>query len=531
VPEVTAEKGNARADAGRSPVAGNASAFLAARVVSAVVALATAPPLFAILGPHQFGLWALLLAAAGIAGLADLGLGSAQVREVAQATVTGEPRRARAAMALGLLLSTALALVLAAGILLGWSALANAFHLGDETDAARWAALLLVAALLVDSLAVPWRAALEGTQRMKPVAVIGGAAALVNGAAAVFLAALGAGLAGLGLAALAASLLRAALLWRSGRQSLAGMRPSLRAVGRAERRSLLGYGARVQATNVAAAVNADTDRLVLGAFFSPAVVAPFDLGSRLVAAMRIVPSYVLAALFPVIVGLHARGERELLDRLYLRTTRYLALFACLVAATLAVSADPLVALWIGQPLPLAATTIALLAPAYALSLTSGAAAALARAEGVPGRETRYAVLAAALNVALTIPLLIALGAVGVPLATALAILTATAYFFWHFHRASRRPLAPLVRATWKPFAAAALASFPTWAVLAVLPDPTGRSSALLAVGARAGLVLVLATVALWALRFFDAADRGAANALLCRARLLAPAPSAGGRAW
>lgn len=76
--------GRSTADMG-ARVSENAVALLAARLVSVGVALVTTPFLFEMLGARQFGVWALLLGIVAIVGYADLGLGSAQVREVAQA--------------------------------------------------------------------------------------------------------------------------------------------------------------------------------------------------------------------------------------------------------------------------------------------------------------------------------------------------------------------------------------------------------------------------------------------------------------
>ena len=517
-----------------SPIAGNTAALLAARVISVGVGLVTTPVLFAVLGGREFGVWALLLGLVSLAGLADLGFASVQVREVAQAAATGDARRARVAAALALLVFASLSLLLVAAVWVGWGVAAHLFHLGALAAPARDAAFLLVAAFAVDAAAAPWRAALEGSQRMRPVAVALAVSTVVGGALGVVLVTSGAGLVGLAGSALAASAVRAALLVGAAAR-VAAVRPSLRRVARADIRALLGYGIRVQATNVATGLNVDTDRFVLGAFFSPATVASFDVGSRLVGAVRLAPWHFFTALFPAATRLHAGGENAALDRLYLRATRYTAAFAGLTTAALVVSARPLVELWIGRPLPFAVTTIVVLAPAYALALTTGPAAALTRAENAPGRETRFSVLAAGVNTALTIPLLLVLGAVGVPVASSVAWVVASVFFFRHFHRASGRPLAPLCRAAWKPFVAAPLGAAAAWLVLGSAPVVSGRLSAATAAGSRAGLTLLIASVALAALRFFDADDRKAFRRLLARLRIVnavsVPAPGSSGAPW
>lgn len=509
-----------------SRVAGNAAALLGGRIATAIVGLLTVPPLYGLLGQRRFGLWVLLLGAIAILGLFDLGLGSAQVREVARATGGGDPRLARAVLALGMLTVTALGLVFCAATAVAWPMLARAFDLGSLTQEGRAAALLLVASLVVDGLASPWRGALEGTQRFRSVAFIVATVATVGGVAGVAMVAAGHGLRGLGWSVLGASILRFWLVLVTARRSAPDMRPSLRAIDPMALRSFVRYGWRVQLSNAAAAINNDTDRLVLGTVYSPSAVAPFDLGSRMANVLRLLPTFVLIAVFPAAAAMHAEGDRARMDRLYLRTTRCVAVFAFIAAAALVVGASPLVVLWLGQPVPMAVATIALLAPGYAVNLTSGAASAITRAEGAPERETRYALLGAGLNVVLTVPLLLVLGPLGVPFSTTLAYVIATAYFFRHFHRASKRPLRPVLLAIWKPFAAAGFAAVVSWLSLGRGALPPGRLAAAFAVAGRGGLVAALSLAMLAVMRFFDQDDRDAAARVLARLRPkeLAPAP-------
>lgn len=501
-----------------SRVAGNAAALLGGRIATAIVGLLTVPPLYGFLGARRFGLWVLLLGAIAIVGLFDLGLGSAQVREVARTTGGGDPRRARAVLALGMLTSTALGLVFCGATAVAWPMLARAFDLGSLAQEGRAAALLLFASLVVDGLASPWRAALEGTQRFRSVAFITATTATVGGVGGVAMVAAGHGLRGLGWSVLGATVLRFWLVLVTARRVAAGMRPSLRAIDQIALRSFVRYGWRVQLSNAAAVINNDTDRLVLGTVYSTSAVAPFDLGSRMANVLRLLPTFVLIAVFPAAAAMHAEGDRAQLDWLYLRTTRYVAAFAFVAAAALVVGANPLVVLWLGQPVSMAVTTIALLAPGYAVNLTSGAASAITRAEGAPERETRYALLAAGLNVVLTVPLLLTLGPLGVPLSTSLAYVIATAYFFRHFHRASQRPLRPVLLAIGKPFAAAGLAAAGSWLLLGRGAVPPGRLAAAFAAAERGALVAVLSVTMLVALRFFDEEDRRAAARMLARLR-------------
>jgi len=484
----------------------NMALLLAGRLATAVATLVALPILFSALGPSRFGIWSLLLGIVAMAGLGDLGFGSIQLRAVAQAHGGHSTRRARGALALGMVVSVAIGLALLAAGWLAWPLFVEAFQLGAIAPEARVAALCLVASLTVDAIGSPWRNVLMGTQRMAaPVAALAGTTLLAT-AAGVALALDGAGLVGLGLAALAASVVRAGVLIVVARRHAPQLRPSLRDLRRGELRPLLGYGSRVQGSQAGALINLEADRFFIGGFFAPALVASFELGSKLVNTLNLIPFCALYAFFPAAAALSERGQRAELDALYLRMTRYLAAFACAATAVLVTSAGPLVHLWVGRPLPFAATAVAVLAPGLAIALVGGAAVAVTRAEGAPGRETRYVFATATLNLALTVPLVLVLGSVGVPLATSVAMGAGTAYFLWSFHRGSGRALRPVAGVVWKPLVAAVLACAVTLAAAHLLPDGPDRTDAAAAVAARVVLALALALGVLTVTRFFRRQD-------------------------
>jgi O-antigen/teichoic acid export membrane protein len=486
-------------------VAGNSARLLVARVATALAGVASLPVLYGSLGARSYGVWALLAGLIAIVSLADLGLGSVQIREVARAVGGGRQRQVCAVLGLGVVWGAALAALALAGTAICWPWVARAFHLGELSAPARGAALLLLVGFLLDSLTLPWRSVLEGTQRYGPVAWIVAATAVLGAGLAVAVVTFGGGLVALAASVVVSSALRALMFVCTARRRAAWLTPSLRDIRRSDVAYVASYGSRVQVANAAAAVNSETDRLVLAGFHSPSAVAGFDLGSRLVGLLRLPSGIILTAAFPSAAAA-ADDEPGRLDRLYIDLTRYLAAFAAVAASVLVVSADPLVRMWLGRPLPAAAVTIMVLAPGCAASVIAGAAAMVTRAEGRPGCETLSTVLAAVLNLLLTVPLLRLLGPWGVPLATTLAAFGGTLYFFARFHSRSRRPVAPLLRALWPPVFAAVTAGTLAWLVTFQLADGTDRVDAAVAVACRGGLTVLVAATLLALLGFFGASD-------------------------
>ncbi len=488
-------------------LARNSVILLVARLASASAGMVVLPVLYGRLGEREFGIWAMLTGLVALAGYADLGLGSAQTREVARAVDLGRHRQARAVMAVGVLWGGCLGILALTGTAICWPWLAPVFHLGDLATPARDAVLVLLLGFLLRNLALSWRAVFEGTQHYGPIAVIDAGTAVASAALTVVVAMLGGGLVALAAALAVVDAGRALTVVIAARRHAPTLTPSLRCLRRSDLRETFGYGVRIQVTNTAAAINNETDRLVLAGFFGPSAVAGFEPGSRLANLLRLLPVFALTAMFPAAATVAASGDSARLDRLHIGMTRYLTTFAMVGAAVMMVTADPLVRLWLGHPVPFAAVTVALLAPGYAVHLASAPARVVTRAEGYPGAETRYALLSAGLNVVLTLPLLRVLGMRGVPLATTLAVAVATAYYFGHVHRKLARPLAPVLHAMWPPTLAASVAGSLTWLAAPYLPGGADRAGAALAAACQGALTVCLAALILVLLGYFDAHDR------------------------
>jgi O-antigen/teichoic acid export membrane protein len=469
----------------------NTLSMLGARALVALAGVASLPVVHDHLGPHEFGVWVLLSGLVAMAAVIDLGLGATLVREVAGAE-GADPVTVRRVLGLGLVWGLLLGLLLLGALTAGWPWIGELLRLGDLTREAWQATLWLVLGVVAGGVELPWRAVLEGVQRYGTVAAVTGGTAVLGAVLAVVVVRRGGGLVPLAACTALTGVARAVLLAAAAEYRHRHLGPRWGRLSRAELRRVTGYGLRVQVSSGAGAINVDLDRLVLGGFFGPVVAGSVDLGVRLLNLLRLPAGCALLVLFPAAVRRSVTGGRSWLDGFYLETVRNLALFLAPAAAALMVSADPLVRLWLGEEVHWAAATIAVLAPAYALNLITGAATLVARVEGRPGLETRYVLLSVVLNLALTLPLLHLVGPLGVPLATSAGVGLATGYVLVDFHRATARPIAPVLRALWPPIVAACSAGLLVAALSGFLPDGPGRGGAALAVTTRVALTLLLA---------------------------------------
>lgn len=477
-------------------VARSTGALVAARLLSAATGIVLVGALFKGLGEHDFGVWVLLTSVIGLLALLDLGLASGAVREVAAAEAGAEPTQVPAILGLALGWALILTPIVMVGVFALWGTLSQAFGWQGDLADLRGAAGLLLLAYLMAALEVPWRSVLEGCQDYLVVGVVSAVAAVLVLAATLFALHQGGGLLAVtGIAALVAAARTAALLV-AARLRWPSYGPRLGAITREHLNFFRSYGLRVQVSGASSGVHVELDRLVLGGVAGAAVAGSFEIGARLLNLLKLPPALALTALFPAAVSISTQRGKQGLDRLYLVTTRYLALLLAPAAAALMVCADPLVRLWLGRPVEWAAPNLVVLTLAYTVNLVAGPATIVARAEGRPGLETRYVTLSVLLNLALTVPLIWWLGPIGVPVSTTLAVIASSVYFLWHFHRVGQRPLGPLWGALWPPAAAATIAGLLVWRLSGLLPDGDSRWEAGLAIMSRGGLVLLVALAVL-----------------------------------
>ena len=473
-------------------IAANTAALAAARISGLLAAVAVTPILLSRLGAARFGTWSIISGLVALVSLADLGFSKTAVREVARTVEASDPTVAILALKLVRYWGLAIAGLLMVLTVATWPALADLVPRLGVGSSYRYCALFVLASFAVDAFAAPWRAVLEGKRRFSDVAAISTVVAVVIALGDAFAVILSKGLPGLGMVAVAGSSLQATLLRSRSLRHGAAFRSRFKGFPRHRLHPLLAYGTRVQVSNVASVVNNDTDRLVVGGIAGAATAGWFDLGSKLVNGLRLLPFLALSTTFPLAAQLVAEGKRDELTALYYKATHRLAVFSFTSGAVFIVCSRPLVELWLGRQIPFAAKTLTILVPGCTLAIVGGAATTLCWAEGRPGIPARYSVITAIANVAITVPAVIVVGPIGAPVGTSLAGTLGIVYLLARFHRDPDRPAALLWRAIGIPLLSSALAGV-TMALAARQIHFSGRlSSAVTVLALGSGTVLVVA---------------------------------------
>jgi O-antigen/teichoic acid export membrane protein len=317
------------------------------------------PFLLRSLGPAKFGLWALLCIPSQYLALGDLGICNALVK------LASESQLAQSRDRLAHLTSAATTVFL----LLGGTLTAAVFALQNEI--LRWlrirpellpeARVLLIgmaAVIWISLLASVYTALLSGLHRMDWVHAIQIAGSAINAVGIVLAIKLHGGLAGLLLSNTVAALATWLIAFRLA-HSATRIRWTI--FPRAEWsavRSLLSFGAFLYVAGLSSLLMEPAVKVLLTRYGNLELVSYFELASRIPIQARTLFANVTYPLLPAASLLMT--DLESIRKLFARTMKLLWLSAVPAFLVLAGFATPIIRVWLGKDIPLAATAMALL---------------------------------------------------------------------------------------------------------------------------------------------------------------------------
>lgn len=266
--------------------------------------------------------------------------------------------------------------------------------------------------------------------------------------------------------------------------------------GRTLIRQLFGFSMRLQGAVLATLLNTQTDRVVIGIVAPATTVGQAGVATQVADAGRFLGYAAFNPIMSRMAVAYGAGGLEALDPLLARQRR-LWTIGLLGAMAVGIGATPpAIGAWLGSGYGEAAIFACLLIAGYGIGLLPSPAFGYLRAVGRPGLEGLYGVVTVAVNLVATVVLGVAIGALGVVLATAFAYAVST---LWVTRRARRLVPASTdapIHAV-RVFAGMAIAALLTYAagegLLAVAPRWLAFFG--LAVVAAAMLVLYLTALA------------------------------------
>jgi len=478
-----------------------------------LVTLFLTPYIVSKLGIQRFGVWSLVLVITSYFGLLDLGLSASFVKYVAEYHTWKDYEAINRVFNSGLALYSILALVMMAAGFIFRDPILGLFKIPrDLFPEARFVLLVAVAIYALSHVFGIFQAVIIGLQRMDVTNVIILGASIPRVFGTVLFLERGYGLRGL--------IANEALVFATTALFLAlstfRLLPQLRLrrvfCHRQTLRQLLGYGTKVQISQLADLANSQTDRLLVGYFLGLGPVAYYELGSRVVLTIKRLARTLVGAIMPIASEIDASGDRALLYQLYLRASKYLVLIVVPVLLFLVAAAPLIMAAWMGKGYELSVSVIQLLAMGHMFHLLTGVGTATAKGIGRPEYETRYSLLLLVMNTLLGIALVIKLGFWGMLIATPLSLVSSSLYFMILFHRLLGVPLLQFLKDTYpQPVIACLLAGLPlvTFNVVAFQTlQSQGRLFNLAILGAEGLFFVTLYGGLMWKTAYLDAYDRG-----------------------
>jgi O-antigen/teichoic acid export membrane protein len=337
----------------RRRLARNALGSYGARAVVGFSALALTPFLYRELGAGGFGTWSVIYTIATVFSLLEVGYAQGIAKFVAEYDARGEDGEVRATIRAGLIAFALIGLVAALGcVLLG--VLGDGLAAPSDAAAFRSGLIVLGLAVLIRFPLVAYGGGLQGYQRYDLFylsdIVLGAGFTLT----AIPVVALGGGVLALSVC-WAAALVVSASLYRINiarvrrRLGLGSLR--LRAVRARRGRRLAAFSGFTVLSESMTFVAQRMDTVIIAAVRNAATAGPYAAAIKLQSGLQAMTTPFVNLMLPMASELQARGENKTIARRLTLATRVSLQMTLPVATGLALFAEDVVKLWLGQDAP------------------------------------------------------------------------------------------------------------------------------------------------------------------------------------
>ncbi len=400
---------------------GNTVATGLGQLVRFAVVFWLTPILINGLGLTRYGIWVLLFALVEYTELFTFGIGTSFSRFIAAAERERRPAEVSRVVSTGVaiysVLTLAVVLLWFVGIPL-WRALLE-WIVGPGFTGPF---LFLLAAFLLRNLGTPYRALINGLQRMGWTNLVMVLFQLTMAGGSWYVIRRGGGIPELALVWMAASALNLVLLVLVGHLLYPPLRIRPGSVDRATLRTLWFFGIKIYASSAAEIGNRTADKLILKIFLGPVAgpvsAALYDVGQKLAGLLMMVPAVVVPPIVPATAAGAGEGAvTRTMDQGY----RLIGVLAVPMTVILCLHAPDVVRVWTDLKEYAVGGQVALLllVATFAFVLANPAAAA-ARGLGDPTLEMQASIVKLVVNVILSVLLVGRYGLFGVVVATLVA---------------------------------------------------------------------------------------------------------------
>lgn len=211
-------------------------------------------------------------------------------------------------------------------------------------------------------------------------------------------------------------------------------------------KELFKYGIRAQVTRLEKITTFQTDKLLISHFLNISLVGFYQLGSLIVDKLRWLLSFLPFVLIPAASELDALEDKKRIYDLYYRGTKYLAAFAMPIFSFIFITAPLIMLTWMGEGYEKSTLVIRIFMPCYFINFLTGVASAIALGIGKPELQMRTSFVQLALNIVLSVVLILKIGFVGALIATFISLSLGSMWFIAMFHKHMKYPLYQFLKA-------------------------------------------------------------------------------------
>lgn len=445
----------------------NAAASYAGQFIIQGVGFLLTPLLIVQLGEVMYGVWLLIVAVQGLAGLLDLGVGPSVVKYVAEHHARDETAEMNRVVA------TSFALHLAVGILAcaaTWALARFGVPLlrleGAQAGVAQQGLIIAGWGLLVGLPLAILGNVLTGLRHYEIANAINIVQALASAGAIVLVLRLGYGpvaLVAINAAGLAlAHAVKAVAAFR--------LRPGLcldhRAVSRSTLRRIGGYSVWLFLLDAAKRLFANADTVLIAAFLPIGAVTTYSLGFKPASAIAYLSGPLVSVFFPAASALAARDDDTRLQRLLLEGTRVTLLLTLPALLWLLAFGRQALDIWVGPGHEASLPILNIFLAVFLLSTFQNPAGTILRGIGQVRALALIVVAEYAVNIGVSLLLIPRIGISGAALGTLLPLVVSNLLIVPRLAcGALGIPYREFLRQTWR---GPALAAFPTGTALWLL---------------------------------------------------------------
>lgn len=327
----------------------NSASNYIGRIIVMGTGFVLTPFILSHLDETMYGLWVLVGSAVAYGSLFDLGIKNAVVKYVAEYHARGELNSARRLIATALAVFTILGLIVFAILAALAPLFPRLFNLpAEQHSTATW--LVLLSGLGM-GLSIPFGTApaiLRGLQRFDLVNLVNSAGMLLYALGVIVVLLMGGNAVGLVAVGIVANLAMQIPYIYLINKIAPDLRFGLRGAGLDMARTITSFSWTLFLLNLNGSLETKTDEIVVGANLPVSAVTPYNIARRLSALPQMLAEQFLSLILPLASVLNAKDDRTQLRSLYIISTRMtLALFIPF-AIILAMWADSILSLWVGD---------------------------------------------------------------------------------------------------------------------------------------------------------------------------------------